>query len=193
MPEALIVGGPNGAGKSTFALEYLQERDLRYLSADRIAVELNPEAPEEAKIQAGKVFFRRLNQAIEDGEDLVVESTLAGRGMGRIIERIGEKGYMLRIAFLFLDTPEMCVRRVKQRVRRGGHDVPRPDIIRRFYRSIWNFWTVYRKRGDQWYLFSNTEDRFQQVAFGEEAEQVVLEETLFDAFQELVSSADEYT
>ena len=67
MPEALIVGGPNGAGKSTFALEYLQERDLRYLSADRIAVELNPEAPEEAKIQAGKVFFRRLNQAIEDG------------------------------------------------------------------------------------------------------------------------------
>lgn len=193
MPEALIVGGPNGAGKSTFATEYLQGRELRYLSADRIAAEINPEAPEEAKIQAGKTFLRRLNQVVQDREDLVVESTLAGKGIGRMIKQIQKKGSLVRIAFLFLDTPEMCVRRVRERVRRGGHDVPRSDIVRRFHRSIWNFWTVYRKAADRWYLFFNAENQFQQVAFGEGEERMVLENAQFDTFQQLVSTADEYT
>ena len=110
-----------------------------------------------------------------------------------MIKQIQEKGYLVRIAFLFLDTPEMCVQRVRERVQRGGHDVPRPDIVRRFHRSVWNFWTAYRERVDRWYLFFNAENQFQQVALGEGEERMVLENALFDTFQQLVSSADEYT
>jgi predicted ABC-type ATPase len=191
VPDALVVGGPNGAGKTTFATEYLTERDQRYLSADHIAAEINPDAPETAKIQAGKAFLHRLQRSIDEKKSLVVESTLAGRGMGRMLERFREAGYTVRIAFLFLDTPEMCVRRVKERVQQGGHDVPRQDVIRRFHRSIRNFWSTYRHNVDRWYLFYNAAEQFQGVAFGEGKSHSVVNEALFDIFRQLVSQTHE--
>jgi len=191
VPDALVVGGPNGAGKSTFATEYLKEREQRYLSADHIASEINPDAPETAKIQAGKAFFRELRQSMKARQSVVVESTLAGRGMGRMLERFREAGYTVRIAFLFLDTPEMCVWRVKERVQQGGHDVPREDVVRRFHRSIRNFWSMYRHNVDRWYLFYNAGEQFQEVAFGEEENHTVVSEALFDIFRQHVSRNNE--
>ena len=191
MPNALVVGGPNGAGKSTFATEYLTERDQRYLSADHIASEINPDAPEEAKIQAGKAFLRRLRQSIQARESVVVESTLAGRGMGRMLERFREADYTVAIVFIFVDTPKACIRRVRERVRRGGHDVPRSDIVRRFYRSAINFWEQYRYQIDHWYLFSNAGDQFREVAFGTDARYTVTDEDHFDLFLQIISEANE--
>ena len=182
MPNALVVGGPNGAGKSTFAREYLRQKDWRYLSADRIAAEINPDRPEDAKIQAGRAFVRQFDRSIEQREDIVVESTLAGKGIGRMLERLQEAGYTIDIVFIFLSTPDACVQRVRERVQRGGHDVPRPDVIRRFFRSVANFWDEYRYLTDRWYLFSNDEEEFQEVAFGEGPEYVVTDEHQFDTF-----------
>lgn len=180
--DAIIIGGPNGAGKSTLAYEYLAAYDFEYLSADEIAEKLNPDRPDAAKVAAGKMFFRRLNTLIERREDFIIESTLAGRGIGRILTRLSRTGYRTRLAFVFLDTPQLCVRRVKQRARRGGHDVPAEDIVRRFYRSKRNFWTVYRHEVDQWFLFYNAEDRFQEVAVGDPNEHAITDEALFELF-----------
>ena len=182
--ESIIIGGPNGAGKSTLAYEYLQGQDLEYLSADRLAQQIAPDHPEKARVQAGKVFFRRLDDLIERQESFVVESTLAGCGMKRVIERLGHAGFHVRLAFVFLDTPALCIRRVKQRVQQGGHDVPTEDIVRRFYRSKLNFWNVYRHIVDRWYLFYNAEDSFQEVAVGEGEGYAVTDEVLFERFQE---------
>jgi predicted ABC-type ATPase len=191
MPDATIVGGPNGAGKSTFARELVQTRGLRYLGADRIAKEIRPDAPEEASIQAGRVFIQRLRAAIDDRQDLVVESTLAGRGLRRYLDRMQEAGYSVRVVFIFLETPEQCVRRVRQRVKKGGHHVPREDVVRRFRRSIQNFWTVYRTRADQWALFFNGDDRFYDVASGSQLSTTVRDESLFDLFFSHLSSEDD--
>lgn len=179
--EAIIIGGPNGAGKSTLAYAYLDQYDVAYLSADAIAKRLSPERPSEAKVEAGRVFFRQLN-ALERRDDFMIESTLAGRGIGRILTRLTKAGYRTRLAFVFLDTPELCIRRVQQRVQRGGHDVPEEDIVRRFYRSKQNFWTVYRYAVDRWYLYYNAEDHFQDVAAGEPDGYTVTDDHLFELF-----------
>ncbi len=77
---------------------------------------------------------------------------------------------------------QLCVRRVKQRARRGGHDVPEEDVIRRFYRSKQNFWSVYRHEVDRWYLYYNAEDSFQEVAMGEPSGYTITDEALFELF-----------
>ena len=113
LSEALIVGGPNGAGKTTFALEYLAGRPQPFLSADAIAAQMSPEAPERAKIDAGKGFFRQLGALIRSGESFVVESTLAGLGFARVMERLQANGYAITLVFVFLASPDVCVARVR--------------------------------------------------------------------------------
>ncbi len=67
---------------------------------------LNPDQPEAAKVEAGKLFFRWLDTLIERREDFIIESTLAGRGIGRILARLSRTGYRTHLAFVFLDTPQ---------------------------------------------------------------------------------------
>ena len=49
-----------------------------------------------------------------------------------------------------LATPEEALRRVGQRVRRGGHGIPEDVVRRRFDRSVGNFRHVYRDLVDSW-------------------------------------------
>jgi predicted ABC-type ATPase len=181
-PEVIIIGGPNGAGKSTLADEYLKTYDFQYLSADLIAVALRPDQPEAVRIQVGKHFFEQLDVLINGRERFIVETTLAGGSFRHILERLRQAGYATRIAFVFLDTPALWVRRVKERVQKGGHDVPTEDVIRRFYRSKGNFWHVYRKLVDRWYLFYNAGEHFQEVAVGEGTAYELTDERLFELF-----------
>ena len=183
MPEALIVGGPNGAGKTTFALEYLAGRPSPYLSADAIAKEINPEAPEEAKVAAGKAFFRQLDALIQGGESFVVESTLSGLGFARAMERMRAEGYAVAVVFVFLASPDVCVARVRERVRKGGHHVPEADVRRRYGRSLGNFWDVYRFKADRWQLFFNAEKGYEEVAAGRGEAYQVYDEQLFKQFK----------
>ena len=181
-PTVLIVGGPNGAGKTTLAEPYAEQKDRPYLAADRIASELNPEDPYAARVEAGRQFLRRLNAFIEERTSFVVESTLAGRSLARSIDRMNEAGYITRIAFVVLDSADLCVRRVQERVRKGGHYVPDADVRRRYTRSKKNFWTLYRPKVDRWILFRNTGQSLQRVAEGDGDTQSVLRQSGYEKF-----------
>jgi len=45
-------------------------------------------------------------------------------------------GYEVRLCYLWLPSVAMSLRRVRQRVRKGGHDVPEADLRRRFLPSL---------------------------------------------------------
>lgn len=180
--EALIVAGPNGAGKTTFAEEYVAAYPRPFLSADAIARRLNPSQPSAARLQAGRIFFEELDALIRSGQDFVVESTLAGRGAGRMLVRLQRAGYTVTIAFVFLASPGACLARVEERVRKGGHDVPAADVVRRYYRSKRNFWSVYRHAADYWSLVYNAGEMFQDVAAGSGGLFDVSDEMLFRQF-----------
>lgn len=187
-PTVLIVGGPNGAGKTTLAEPYAKQKDRPYLAADQIAKELNPDDPYAARIKAGRKFLRRLDAFIEAGTSFVVESTLAGRGLARYVDRMKEVGYTTRIAFVFLDSADLCVRRVRERVRKGGHYVPEADVRRRYTRSKKNFWTLYRPKADRWHLLRNAEDGFVDVAAGARTDTFVMDREAFEAFHRDIST-----
>ncbi len=185
--ELLIVGGPNGAGKTTLAKEILEEKEYKYLSADDIACELNPADPLSVRLKAGKEFFRRLEAYAKQEQKLLIESTLAGKTLSGIIKKFrNELGYKISIIFIFLDSKDICIERIEARVRKGGHPVPKDDIIRRFDRSFINFWLKYRMQCNRWYLYFNAEDNVQKVAHYKKSELAVFDKKKFSNFRKVV-------
>jgi len=185
--ELIIIGGPNGSGKTTLARELLNENEYEYISADDIAYELNPENPLAARLEAGKEFFKRLDRFANNGTNLLIESTLSGKSFLNVIAKFQkELGYAVSIVFIFLDSEAICIERIQTRVKKGGHPVPEKDVVRRFGRSIVNFWNQYRLLSDRWVLYYNTEDSFQEVAHHQGNEIYVYDEPLFVTFKEMV-------
>ncbi len=183
---AVIVSGPNGSGKTTIAREYLLTHNLEYLSADEIAEGLPHESLQEVRLQAGRLFFERIIENIQVGRSFLAETTLAGKGFRRIVAELKAAGYSVTLIFVFLDSADACVARIRERVRKGGHDVPEADIRRRYIRSINNFWHLYRLGADRWHLLYNSVMQPQEVAIGEGDEVVIQDENLYELFQELL-------
>lgn len=98
------------------------------------------------------------------------------------------RGYEITIVFIFVDSVDFCVARVAERVRKGGHDVPKEDIRRRYARSIRNFWTLYRELADSWVVLYNGGSRIQDVSVGSRQELTVRDATLHKTFLASIES-----
>lgn len=64
------------------------------------------------------------------------------------------------------ELPQVCIERIKERVKKGGHHVADKDVIRRFYRSKENFWNIYKNKADQWLMLNNSQQQAKEVATG---------------------------
>jgi len=135
-----IIAGANGSGKSTLAEVLLKEKELEFLNADEIAKEIAPNAINSVPVSAGKEYFKRLAEFFENNKSFAVESTLSGNNIVRIINQARKQNYKIILVYSFLQNCTNCIERVKFRVKNGGHNVPEEDIIRRYYKSIINFW-----------------------------------------------------
>ena len=156
--EILIVAGPNGAGKTTFALTFLrvETRSLPFLNADMIAAGLDPFGSLHSDAVAGRLMLSEMDRLAAEGRSFAFETTLAGRGYLRRIDRWRRDGYLLTLMFLSLPSPEHARERVRRRVEQGGHHIPEDVIRRRFKAGPENFWNLYSARVDDWMLYDNS-------------------------------------
>jgi predicted ABC-type ATPase len=159
-PRCIIIAGPNGAGKTTFAREFLLREVgvIHFVNADLIAGGLSPLRPELAARQAGRLVLMELTRLVKAREDFAFESTLSGRTYLRLLNRWKAAGYWIEIVFLSLPSVQLALHRIASRVRQGGHDVPRADVLRRFDRSWHNFHTLYRPLAHTWSIYDNSGD-----------------------------------
>ena len=157
MPVCRIIAGPNGAGKTTFALEYLPRmaRHAHFINADLIAAGLSPLAPERKLLAASRIFLREVEQRIAAREDFAFETTLAGHMYLPLIDRLRADGWRVELIYLALPSVEMSKQRVAERVAHGGHDIPVPDIERRFPRSLRHLLEDFSHRVDICRCFMN--------------------------------------
>ena len=63
---------------------------------------------------------------------------------------------MIPLFYLRLDSPELAIARVRQRVKEGGHNVPEDTIRRRFTAGLRNFEKIYKPMVDEWALYDNS-------------------------------------
>jgi predicted ABC-type ATPase len=154
----IIIAGPNGAGKTTFAEEFLpREADCpAFVNADLIAAGLAPFQPERAAFRAGRLMLEEIYNHVLKGENFALETTLSGRGYAGLIPGWQEGGYIIKLFFLRLASPELAIARVRQRVREGGHNIPEPIIRRRFAAGLLNFENLYKPVVDEWALYDNS-------------------------------------
>jgi predicted ABC-type ATPase len=160
MPFAIILAGPNGAGKSTLQ-PHLTQSNSPFLNADLIARELREEhqggESNGLDIAAGRLLLQRIDALITAGGSFVTETNLANRSLVDRITTWQSKGYTVVLHFVSVGDVEVCVHRVAQRVRAGGHDIPEETIRRRYRKGLQNFFTVYLPLVDEWFLHDNTE------------------------------------
>jgi predicted ABC-type ATPase len=157
-PRCFIIAGPNGSGKTTFAREYLPKdaRIIHFVNADLIAAGLSPLRPELAAIAGGRLFLAELDRLAGARTDFAFETTLSGLVYLRRLKCWKTCGYRIEIIFLRLHSPQLALRRIAARVRQGGHNVPRADVLRRFTRSWLNFHSHYRPLADAWAVYDNS-------------------------------------
>lgn len=181
---AYLIAGANGSGKTTLAKGLLSDEKLTFLNADEIALELCPENLESVRISAGKKLFKQLENCIKQEMSFALETTLSGNLYVKVIEKLKRKGYKTSLVYVFLDTPDMCIERIKTRVKEGGHYIPDEDVKRRYHRSLKNFWNVYKGLVNNWALYYNGPEKNVLVASGESDKIDIQDEMLYNKFKE---------
>ncbi len=156
--QIIVIGGPNGAGKSTSAPEILQGalRVDEFVNADTIAHGLSAFRPEKAAIKAGRVMLARLQELASQKMNFAFETTLASRSFAPWIKELKRSGYKFSILFFWLESPQLAVNRVAERVMNGGHHVPEEVIKRRYEAGLANFFRFYQPVADHWEFFDNS-------------------------------------
>lgn len=163
IPQLILVGGSNGSGKTTLAKRMVEQYGFRYLGADEFAYQLNPHDVESVEGQAARLFIHAINESINNQESIIVESTLAGLILVKHIKRARQNGYKVCCVYIYLDSVEISLQRVKLRVSQGGHNVPEDAVRRRFPRSRINFWNLYRPICHLWELYYNSPEESEMV------------------------------
>lgn len=181
-PELLIIAGPNGAGKTTFVNTYLPEyTNVReFVNADLIAKGISPFDPEGAMIEAGKLLLGRVRQLITEQFSFALESTLSGKSYVSLIHHAKKMGFTIRLYYIYLNSVELSINRIEDRVRKGGHNVEREIVIRRYERSLKNLFSLYLPLVDEWRLIDNSSSNFRPVASGNRTHRIVLDKILYD-------------
>ena len=77
----------------------------------------------------------KLEEAIAHGTDFTFETTLGGKTITDVLLQAVSKGHVLDIWFVGLESVELHLQRVRQRVARGGDPIPEADIRRRWIGS----------------------------------------------------------
>lgn len=132
-----VAAGTNGAGKSTIVAPFLRAAGGAYYNPDEYTKSLVAAGVglERANAMAWSRGFDALRAAIDANADFTFETTLGGQSVTGELLRALALGREVVILYVGLESPELHVRRVAERVGRGGHDIPESKIRERYIAS----------------------------------------------------------
>lgn len=137
-----VFAGPNGAGKSTIVDRFVGGR-IPIINPDNVARTLSPDLSDGARvIQGGRIAVRERSALFAARQTFGIETTLTGRSEVDLMRSAAAAGYQVSLVYIGLRDVRHSIGRVSERVRRGGHDVPLADLLRRFDRSVANLRTA---------------------------------------------------
>ena len=173
-----IISGPNGAGKTTASYTVLPKilQCKEFVNADEIARGLSPFNPESVAIEAGRLMLKRISELLQRNESFSIETTLSTRSYFRLVEKAHSQGYDVTLLYFWLKSPQQAIERVAERVAKGGHDIPKDIIVRRYWEGLDNLFKIYMPIVDTWILVNNSETPRSIVATGGKDQKTIIKD-----------------
>jgi predicted ABC-type ATPase len=136
----IVVAGPNGAGKSTVVETFLKPTGILIVNPDEVAKGLSPDSPEDVAYEAARIADTWRRDLAARGISFCMETVFSDpqRAKLEFLKECQSSGYTVILVFIGLESAELSLGRVIQRVERGGHDVPDEKIEARFPRTFDN-------------------------------------------------------
>ena len=129
-----IIAGVNGVGKSSFT-GVLKEvvYDLSVIiDVDKIIAEHSGNTTAGAK-----AALMMIRECISKNISFTQETTLSGYRTEATAKQVKELGYSIRMFYIGLDSLEESLSRIQNRVKRGGHNIPK-DIVSHRFSTRWD-------------------------------------------------------
>ena len=149
-PIVLVFAGPNGSGKSTVTKGF----DIvgEYINADEIKKEKNC-----SDLEAAQFATALREDAVYNMRSFTFETVLSSSRNVELLKKAKNFGYQIEIVYVLTADPQINVARVVQRVKNGGHDVPKDKIISRYYKSLNNLSKIIQIADVMWVVDNSTE------------------------------------
>jgi predicted ABC-type ATPase len=130
--------GSNGAGKTTFFDAFLRHTGVSFVNADEIARALD--LPGEDAYEAARLAAAVREDYLARRESFCMETVFSDPRGDKVewLRRTREAGFRVLLIWVRLDSVELSIARVSQRVENGGHDVPDEKLVARFDRTLRN-------------------------------------------------------
>ena len=101
------------------------------------------------------MLLEKFGRFVSNRETFAVESTLSGKTYLALLKNASRRGFRIYLHYLCLPNPTVAIARVRECVKKGGHNVPVADIRRRFTRSRAHFISDYAPLADRWAVWDS--------------------------------------
>jgi predicted ABC-type ATPase len=168
LPKLYIISGCNGSGKTTASYTLLPDLlDCReFVNSDEFAKSFSPFDPGAASVTASRYMLMKINYLLERQANFAIETTLATRSLLQIVRQAKARGYETTVLYFWLNSPELAIQRVRERVVSGGHNIPDAVVRRRYVMGLQYLFDTYIPEMDRWVLADNSKPPFTVVAEG---------------------------
>ena len=93
-------------------------------------------------IEGGKKSIELIDDCLKKEICFAQETTLSEHRVCNTVKKAIEKGYYIRLYYVGLNTVEESILRIENRVKKGGHNIPDADVIRRFDKRFEDLTTI---------------------------------------------------
>jgi predicted ABC-type ATPase len=157
----IIVAGPNGSGKTTLFQDTIVQalgRTVWIINPDLLTARIQTAeslGPRAANLEAVRRIEKWLLASVDAHQTIGVETVLSTPKYRKLVSAAKRKRFEVVLVYVMLNSGSLNIARVRQRVQKGGHDVPVQKILERRARSLRQLpWFL--EQADKAWLFDNS-------------------------------------
>ena len=185
-----IIAGPNGSGKSSL----YNRTDIEgwggsvwIINPDLLTSKIvESEALEQtaANLMAVERVEKWLISSIDAYQTIGVETVLSSPKYRGLVAHAKVRGFEVRMIYVVLDTAELQLARIRNRVAEGGHDVPEDKVVARRSRSFEQL-AWFARHVDECLIFNNSTGEPELIAQKVKSGMFCWDELPFDLYAPL--------
>lgn len=131
-----MIAGPNGSGKSTLHETRIAPKVAApFINADHIRRDELKDPRPEAAYEAARIAEQRRREHLSQGRSFITESVFSHPSKLTLVDDAKRAGFRVVLYHVGVDSADLSVARVAERVKEGGHDVPEDKIRARYDRN----------------------------------------------------------